>query len=120
MSVKDRLLALFVVVAWGLNFVVIKVGLYGMPPFLLAGLRFALVMFPAILFVKPPNIPLRWMLAYGITISFGQFAFLFMAIKLGMPAVWHHWCCRLRLSLPFCSARCCGRKAEMGTILPGL
>ncbi|WP_260515799.1 EamA family transporter [Serratia fonticola] len=86
MSVKDMLLALFVVIAWGLNFVVIKVGLYGMPPFLLAGLRFALVMFPAILFVKPPNIPLRWMLAYGITISFGQFAFLFMAIKLGMPA----------------------------------
>jgi O-acetylserine/cysteine efflux transporter len=40
MSVKDRLLALFVVVAWGLNFVVIKVGLYGMPPFLLACHRF--------------------------------------------------------------------------------
>lgn len=86
MSVKDRLLALFVVVAWGLNFVVIKVGLHGMPPFLLAGLRFALVMFPAILFVKPPKIPIRWMMAYGITISFGQFAFLFTAIKLGMPA----------------------------------
>lgn len=86
MSVKDMLLALFVVVAWGLNFVVIKVGLYGMPPFLLAGLRFALVMFPAILFIKPPKIPFRWMLAYGLSISFGQFAFLFTAIKLGMPA----------------------------------
>lgn len=86
MSVKDMLLALFVVIAWGLNFVVIKVGLYGMPPFLLAGLRFALVMFPAILFVKPPKIPFRWLMAYGITISFGQFAFLFTAIKLGMPA----------------------------------
>lgn len=86
MPTKDILLALCVVVAWGLNFVVIKVGLYGVPPFLLAGLRFALVMFPAILFVKPPKIPFSWLLAYGITISFGQFAFLFMAIKLGMPA----------------------------------
>ncbi len=28
MSVKDKLLALFVVVAWGLNFVLIKVGSY--------------------------------------------------------------------------------------------
>ena len=40
MAIKDLLLALCVVVAWGVNFVVIKVGLHGMPPFLLAGLRF--------------------------------------------------------------------------------
>lgn len=86
MSVKDMLLALCVVVAWGVNFVVIKLGLQGMPPFLLAGLRFALVAFPAILFVRRPPIPLRWLVVYGMTISFGQFAFLFLAIKLGMPA----------------------------------
>ncbi|WP_419964302.1 EamA family transporter [Pantoea vagans] len=86
MSVKDMLLALCVVVAWGVNFVVIKLGLQGMPPFLLAGLRFALVAFPAIFFVRRPPIPLRWLVVYGMTISFGQFAFLFLAIKLGMPA----------------------------------
>ncbi|MGC1062313.1 EamA family transporter [Pantoea agglomerans] len=86
MSVKDMLLALCVVVAWGVNFVVIKLGLQGMPPFLLAGLRFTLVAFPAILFVRRPPIPLRWLVVYGMTISFGQFAFLFLAIKLGMPA----------------------------------
>ncbi|WP_370515019.1 EamA family transporter [Pantoea sp. M_5] len=69
-----------------MNFVVIKLGLQGMPPFLLAGLRFALVAFPAIFFVRRPPIPLRWLVVYGMTISFGQFAFLFLAIKLGMPA----------------------------------
>mgnify|MGYP001072396852 FL=1 len=86
MSGKDMLLALCVVVAWGVNFVVIKLGLQNMPPFLLAGLRFALVAFPAILLVRRPAVPLRWILLYGMTISFGQFAFLFLAIKLGMPA----------------------------------
>jgi len=86
MSVKDMLLALCVVVAWGVNFVVIKLGLQGMPPFLLAGLRFSLVAFPAIFFVRRPPIPLRWLVVYGMTISFGQFTFLFLAIKLGMPA----------------------------------
>ncbi|EBA4668714.1 EamA family transporter [Salmonella enterica] len=86
MSVKDLLLALCVVLAWGVNFVVIKVGLHTMPPFLLAGLRFALVAFPALFFVKPPKLPLRWLIAYGMTISFGQFAFLFLAINMGMPA----------------------------------
>lgn len=86
MSVKDMLLALCVVMAWGVNFVVIKLGLQGMPPFLLAGLRFILVAFPAICFVRRPAIPLRWLVVYGMTISFGQFAFLFLAIQLGMPA----------------------------------
>ncbi len=86
MSRKDGALALLVVVAWGLNFVVIKVGLHHMPPLLLAGLRFLLVAFPAIFFVARPKVPLTLLLGYGLTISFGQFAFLFCAIKFGMPA----------------------------------
>ena len=73
-------------VVWGLNFVVIKLGLHNMPPLMLAGLRFMLVAFPALLFVARPAIPLRLLLGYGLTISFGQFAFLFCAIGLGMPA----------------------------------
>ncbi|HAZ55274.1 MAG TPA: O-acetylserine/cysteine exporter, partial [Franconibacter helveticus] len=74
MTRKDGLLALLVVVAWGLNFVVIKVGLHAMPPLLLAGLRFLLVAFPALLFVSRPKVPLSLLLGYGLTISFGQFA----------------------------------------------
>lgn len=86
MSPKDLLLALLVIVVWGLNFVVIKVGLHGMPPMLMGALRFMLAAFPAILFVRRPQVPLRWMLAYGMTISLGQFAFLFYAMYVGMPA----------------------------------
>lgn len=86
MSPKDLLLALTVVLVWGVNFVVIKVGLHGVPPMLLGALRFALVAFPAVLFVPRPKIPLKWLLAYGATISLGQFAFLFSAMYVGMPA----------------------------------
>ncbi|QMV65052.1 EamA family transporter [Pseudomonas berkeleyensis] len=86
MSPKDLLLALLVIVVWGVNFVVIKVGLHGMPPMLMGALRFMLAAFPAILFVRRPEVPLRWMLAYGMTISLGQFAFLFYAMYVGMPA----------------------------------
>ncbi len=86
MTRKDGLLALLVVVVWGLNFVVIKVGLHSMPPLMLAGLRFLLVAFPALFFVARPKIPFRLLLGYGLTISFGQFAFLFCAINFGMPA----------------------------------
>ncbi|MGH8781091.1 EamA family transporter [Paraburkholderia sp.] len=86
MSPKDLLLALVVVVAWGINFVVIKVGLHGVPPMLLGALRFLLAAFPAVFFVKRPQLPWRWLFAYGATISFGQFAFLFSAMYVGMPA----------------------------------
>jgi O-acetylserine/cysteine efflux transporter len=83
---RDLLLALVVIVAWGVNFVVIKVGLHGVPPMLLGGLRFTLAAFPAVFFVKRPNVPLKWLLAYGFSISLGQFSLLFYAMSVGMPA----------------------------------
>lgn len=86
MPLKDVLLALVVITVWGLNFVVIKIGLQGVPPLLLGALRFMLVLFPAILFIPRPQLPWRWLLAYGLTISLGQFAFLFYAMAVGMPA----------------------------------
>jgi O-acetylserine/cysteine efflux transporter len=79
-------LAFVVILAWGMNFVVIKMGLDGIPPMLLGGLRFLLAAVPAVFFVKRPAIPLRWLVAYGATISLGQFAFLFTAMAVGMPA----------------------------------
>ena len=79
-------LALVVILVWGVNFAVIKVGLVGVPPLLLAGLRFVLAAFPALLFLKPPKVPLRLYLAFGLTMSVGQFAFLFTAIHAGMPS----------------------------------
>ncbi|PTQ97736.1 O-acetylserine/cysteine efflux transporter [Paraburkholderia sp. GV068] len=86
MSPRDLLLALVVVIAWGVNFVVIKVGLHGVPPMLLGALRFTLAAIPAVFFVKRPQLAWRWLLAYGLTISLGQFAFLFSAMYVGMPA----------------------------------
>ena len=68
MSPRDLLLALVVVVAWGVNFVVIKVGLHGVPPMLLGALRFTLAAVPAVFFIKRPKLPWRWLLAYGATI----------------------------------------------------
>ncbi|WP_447589921.1 EamA family transporter [Aquipseudomonas campi] len=85
MSPKDLLLALVVIVAWGLNFVVIRVGLDDLPPMLLGALRFALAALP-VFFVRRPDLPWRWLIAYGATISLGQFVFLFQAMANGMPA----------------------------------
>ncbi len=84
MSPKDLLIASVVIVAWGVNFVV-KLGLHGILPMLLGALRFSLSALPAV-FMKRPQIPFRWLFAYGITISFGQFTLLFYGMSVGMPA----------------------------------
>src|SRR5690606_14761947 len=86
MPLKDWLAALVIVCAWGINFVVIKLALGEIPPLLLGALRFTFVAFPAILFVKRPRLPWRIFVLYGLTISLGQFVFLFTAMYVGMPA----------------------------------
>ncbi len=85
MPLKDSLAALIVIVAWGVNFVVIKVGLQEIPPFLLGCLRFALVALAAF-FVPRPAVPWRMLILFGMTLSVGQFAFLFTAMTVGMSA----------------------------------
>ena len=82
---KDLLLILTVILVWGVNFAVIKVGVADVPPLMLGGLRFMLAAFPALLFLRPPKVPLRLYVLYGMTISVGQFSLLFTAIHVGMP-----------------------------------
>lgn len=86
MRARDWGLALLVVIGWGLNFVVIRYALAELPPLLLGALRFMAVAFPAVFFIKPPPISARLLIAYGMLISFGQFALLFLAMYYGMPA----------------------------------
>ena len=85
MKLKELLIALFVVVIWGVNFVVIKVGLGSFPPLLLAALRFAVAAVPAI-FLPRPNVPLGRFLFIGLTLFTGQFALLFTGMAAGLPA----------------------------------
>jgi O-acetylserine/cysteine efflux transporter len=82
---RHTLLALFVVVIWGLNFIVIDFGLDGVPPLVFLALRFILVALPAIFFLKPPTIGWKNVLLIGVFLSFGQFALLYLALALGMP-----------------------------------
>ncbi len=86
MNRKDITIALLVVIIWGANFTVIRLGLDGIPPLLLASLRFLLAAFPAILFIKKPAVSFGYLLAYGLSVGVGQFGCLFYAMHIGMPA----------------------------------
>lgn len=86
MQPRELLLALAVVLLWGGSFTVIKLGLQDMPPMLLGALRYLLSALPAVLWFARPQVPLRWWVAYGLTVGVGQFALLFGSVRLGMPA----------------------------------
>lgn len=86
MPASHLLAALAVVVIWGVNFVVIKVGLREVPPLLLAALRFALAAFPAVFLVARPSVPFARIAAYGLVMFSAQFGLLFGGMYLGMPA----------------------------------
>ena len=86
MQRKDLVLAFLIATIWGGNFIVIKLGLNDMPPMLLAALRYVFTALPAVAFIRPPRLEWRYTVAYGLTIGFGQFACLFYAMTIGMPA----------------------------------
>ncbi len=85
MSTRDRFLAALVAVLWGLNFLAVRIGLDHFPPFFLAALRYLLLAVPVILLVPRPDVPLRWLLGYGLGFGTIQFGLLFLAIDMGMP-----------------------------------
>ena len=81
LTLSHALLALAVMIVWGTNFVVIRVGLLHLPPLLFATLRFTLVAVPAVFFLKRPAVPWRLLIAYGVLIGAGQFGLLYIAMK---------------------------------------
>jgi O-acetylserine/cysteine efflux transporter len=86
MKPRDLLLALVVVVAWGVNFVVIEVGLENFPPLLFSALRFFLAAVPAIFILGRPRVAWRYVIAVGLALGVAKFGLLFIAMDRGVPA----------------------------------
>ncbi|GED10789.1 EamA family transporter [Cellulosimicrobium cellulans] len=86
MPLRSSLLAVLVAVVWGVNFVVIDLGLGDMPPTLFVALRFLVVLVPAVFLVPRPRARWRDVLLVGTFMSLGQFGLLYTALALGMPA----------------------------------
>ena len=92
LSWRDAALALAVVLVWGTNFVVIKLGLNALPPLFFATLRFFFVFVPACFFLPRPGSVgesqsdkkyVAWsnLALYGVCIGLIQFGLLFIAMN---------------------------------------
>jgi O-acetylserine/cysteine efflux transporter len=91
LSFRDLILALLVILVWGVNFAVIRIGLNSLPPLLFASLRFTLVLLPMVFFLPRPRsvrasgsdpeyVPWSNLAFYGLAIGLGQFGLLFIAM----------------------------------------
>jgi len=85
MSPRHLLLALGLAVAWGVNFVVIDVGLGHFPPLLFSALRFLVAAVPAVLILRHPGVPWRWVALVALTLGILKFGLLFTGMAAGMP-----------------------------------
>ena len=83
---RDLATALVVVLVWGVNFVAMKFALRDFTPFQLGAARFAFAALPLTLFIRPPRVPWKWVVLYGLFQGVGQFGILFIALQVGMTA----------------------------------
>ena len=83
---RDLAAALVVVLVWGVNFVAMKFALRDFTPFQLGAARYVFAVLPLMLFIRPPQVPWKWVVLYGLCQGVGQFGILFIALKMGMTA----------------------------------
>ena len=124
MNLRHSLLATLVAVLWGLNFVAIDLGLHtdgrDVPPLLFVAMRFVLVVFPWIFFVRKPDVSWAAIIGVGLFMSAGQFGLLYLAMALGMPQVWPPWYYRRRFCSRFCWPPCSLASGPAGVSWPAL
>jgi O-acetylserine/cysteine efflux transporter len=81
MRLSDHALVLVVMVIWGLNFAIAKMGLTQFPPVFMMGLRFAVVALVLLPFVRLPREKLAGILLLSFTLGCVHFSLMFSGLK---------------------------------------
>lgn len=79
-------LAALVAAVWGVNFVVIELGLAHFPPLLFSALRFLVAALPAVFLVGRPTVAWKYVIGVGLALGVAKFGLLFIGMDRGMPA----------------------------------
>ena len=86
MKKNDLILGILVMIVWGLNFSVIKLGVNEIDPLLLTAFRFTLATLPAIFFVKKPDVSWCYLIVYGWLFAIGIWGMATWSIQAGLSA----------------------------------
>ena len=77
----DALIAIFVMIVWGFNFVAARWGLAQFPPILMMGLRFGLIAILLLPFAKPPRGKMKPILLLSVTLGCAHFSMMFTGLR---------------------------------------
>jgi len=83
---NDLFLAIFVMVIWGFNFSMIKMGITEVHPLLATAARFTLAVIPAIFFIRRPNVAWRYLFSYGLVFGVGIWGMASWSITAGLSS----------------------------------
>ncbi|WCE28842.1 EamA family transporter [Vibrio sp. SCSIO 43137] len=86
MKRNDLVLAIFVMVIWGFNFSMIKMGITQVHPLLATAARFTLAVIPAIFFIRKPAVAWRYLLGYGLVFGVGIWGMASWSITAGLSS----------------------------------
>jgi len=86
MKKNDLILGILVMIVWGLNFSVIKLGVNEIDPLLLTAFRFTLATLTAIFFVKKPDVSWCYLIVYGWLFAIGIWGMATWSIQAGLSA----------------------------------
>lgn len=84
MHPRHIMLAVFVTIVWGFNFICVHFGLKELTPLTLCTLRFFIAGVPLVFFIKRPKVPWPLLLLYSFLTFALQFTFLFIGMKAGV------------------------------------
>jgi len=86
MQIHHIFLAVMVAAIWGFNFIVVKVGLSEMPPFLYGSARFAVSVLPLLFCIRKPPVSWGLIIGIGMTLGVAKFGLMFLGVHVGMSA----------------------------------
>ncbi len=86
MPLPHVLLAVFISIIWGVNFVVAKAAVTHIPTFFFLGTRLALVSIILLPFLRKPELPLFQIFKISITLTVLHFGFMFMGLSMGIDS----------------------------------
>ncbi|GAK84902.1 metabolite transporter (DMT) superfamily [Vibrio ponticus] len=86
MQLRDLLLAVLVMVIWGFNFSMIKLGVSEVNPLVATAARFALAAIPLVLFISKPDTKWLYVVSYGVVFGVGAWGMASWSIVAGLSS----------------------------------
>ncbi|UTV29565.1 EamA family transporter [Photobacterium atrarenae] len=86
MTRRDFGWIVLVMMIWGVNFSMIKMGVTAVDPLLMVAARFALAVFPIIFFIPKPDVPWKYLVGYGLAFGVGVWGMASWSISAGVSS----------------------------------